>query len=277
LEILRHAAALNGLEKDEVFPSNTKLLQDEDEKDASLADLFTPKWRETTLRLWGAWGSFAFGYYGTLLAITKVFAEAETINRVAVGDEEPYSFDYGAIFASSTAELVGTTMVIFAVDRIGRIPSQVFSYLIAGLSVCALCVFASWGFPRYALIGLSFIARVFEMAATCVTWVSTAEILTTEVRSTGHSTANAMARLGAIFCPYLVQGSASLTQIGIVMLLVHFFTAFCVSKLPETKGKGMGTVSEDQPVDSAINRLNLLPLETNDYNEDNLVIQGELS
>jgi hypothetical protein len=86
-----------------------------------------------------------------------------------------------------------------------------------------------------------------------------------------------MARLGAIFCPYLVQGSASLTQIGVVMLLVHFFTAFCVSKLPETKGKGMGTVSEDQPVDSAINRLNLLPLETNDYNEDNLVIQGELS
>jgi hypothetical protein len=67
----------------------------------------------------------------------------------------------------------------------------------------------------------------------------TAEVLSTEIRSTGHSSANAMARLGAFFSPFLVD-TLSLQSLGILMLVVHWFTAFCVCQLPETKGAHMG-------------------------------------
>ena len=43
------------------------------------------------------------------------------------------------------------------------------------------------------------------MAASSVTWLHTPEILATEVRGTGHSTCNAMARIGAGVCPFMVN------------------------------------------------------------------------
>lgn len=241
LQILRDGAVMNGHDVDFIFPEGTRLQEEPEEKQATIADLFSPKWRDITIRLWGAWGAFAFGYYGTLLAITKVF-DNEQEDSLNPGS---YSFDYGAIFVSSAAELVGTTLVIVAVDRVGRIPSQVVSYGLAGISVCLLCTLASMGSSRTLLIFLGFLARVFEMGGTCVTWVSTAEILTTEVRSTGHSTANAVARLGAFFSPFLVEGGTPLIRVGVIMLIVHAFTVICVAKLPETKGRGMGAAEEN--------------------------------
>lgn len=59
----------------------------------------------------------------------------------------------------------------------------------------------------------------------------------------GHSAANAVARIGGFCSPFLIAGDISLINIGIVMLVVHFATAFFVSKLPETKGMDLGKVS----------------------------------
>jgi MFS family permease len=238
LQVMRDGAAMNGHDVTTLFPEGIQLMAEPEEKQATIADLLKPKWREITLRLWGGWGAFAFGYYGTLLAITRVFDNDQ--GSSTDGNSDSYNFDYGAIFVSSSAELVGTTLVILLVDRAGRISTQVLSYSLAGILICILCSLASYGAPRLLLIALGFAARVFEMGGTCVTWVSTAEILTTEVRSTGHSTANAMARLGAFFCPFVVEGSIPLRRIGYIMLFVHMITVLCVSKLPETKGRSMG-------------------------------------
>ena len=248
------------------------LEQQQQVKHAALADLFTPQWRGITLRLWGAWFGFAFGYYGTLLATTRVFAttsrgggnEQDSDDNYIFHNNNDYhsnlsrlllsqagkaavvvreEFDYSAIFISNMAELVGTTLVILVVDRIGRIPSQVMAYAGAGILLCLLCTLAGTGAAsRGTLIGLGFGARALEMAATCVTWVSTAEILTTDVRATGHSAANAVARIGAFLCPFVVErgGNASLVEVGVVMLLVHAVTVLCVCRLPETKGREMG-------------------------------------
>lgn len=92
---------------------------------------------------------------------------------------------------------------------------------------------------RWELVGLGFLLRALDMAATCTSWVMTAEVLSTEIRTTGHSSANAVARLGAFFSPFLVD-TLDLRSLGIVMLVVHWFTAACVSLLPETKGGHMG-------------------------------------
>jgi hypothetical protein len=76
--------------------------------------------------------------------------------------------------------------------------------------------------------------------------VSTAEVLTTEVRTTGHSAANAVARIGSIIAPFLIVGHSSLTKKGLVMLAIHAITVICVSQLPETKGSHMGRISRGE-------------------------------
>ncbi len=250
LWILRQAAKANGHDPDILFPEGIEIMAEEEEE-VNFLELFSPRWRWTTLKLWGAWCAFAFGYYGTIMVITEIFGATHTRNRM-LGEEEAtaakgtYNFDYGAIFVSSSAELVGTTFAIFCVDRAGRIPLQVVSYALAGICVYFLCVLASQGAHRNALISLGFAARIFEMSGSCVSWVSTAEILTTEVRTTGHSAANAVARIGSLFAPFLIQGHSSLAKKGFVMLAIHLITIICVSQLPETKGAHLGASSSPE-------------------------------
>lgn len=251
MTIIRQAAKTNGLDVGFVFPEEMRL-EDEEEEESDFCELFSPLWRWTTLKLWGAWGFFAFGYYGTIMVITEIFdSKEESPSKLG---KETYSFDYGAIFVSSSAELVGTTFAIFSVDTTGRIPLQVVAYTLAGLSVCALCLSAANDAQRKVLIGLGFAARIFEMVGSCVSWVSTAEILTTEVRTTGHSAANAIARIGSLFSPFLIEGHSSLVKKGLVMLAIHAGTVLFVSQLPETKGSHMGraedAVSNDENYDN---------------------------
>ena len=75
------------------------------------------------------------------MTVTRVFGE--DVDNQGGGDE--IKFDYGAIFISSCAELVGTFLVVAIVDRVGRIPTQVFSYVIGGLSLFFLCFWADFG------------------------------------------------------------------------------------------------------------------------------------
>jgi hypothetical protein len=188
---------------------------------------------------------------------SESFLSEEMYNSSMGGDISPFinttipmeelstketEFDYSGIFISSSAELVGTTMVILLVDRAGRIPSQLVCYTAAGICIFLLTFLASMTTStgnRLELIALGFILRAFEMAGTATSWVATAELLTTEIRASGHSSANAMARLGAFFCPFVIS-DMSMKTIGVTLMFVHFFTAGCIFKLPETKGMSMG-------------------------------------
>ena len=152
-----------------------------------------------------------------------------------------YDFDYGAIFASASAEVAGTTLVLLTVDKLGRVPSQVVSYACGGIAVFAMCMAAdSPAATRRFLIGMGFLARMFFMSASCTTWVSTAEILTTEVRTTGHSSANAIARLFGACSPFVVSASTPFPVIGSVLLGFGLLNAVTSYNLPETMGRGMG-------------------------------------
>mmetsp|Transcript_35446 Transcript_35446/g.71845 ORF Transcript_35446/g.71845 Transcript_35446/m.71845 type:complete len:479 (+) Transcript_35446:322-1758(+) len=245
LQILRDAAAVNRMDPMAVFPNGTEL-EDEEEETGKFSDLMSPKWKRITLLLWGAWVGFAFCYYGTIIAVTRVFEAPDEEDKDGYDDlanddenQDVVQFDYSAIFISSSAELVGTALVVFLVDRAGRIASQVSSYLVGGICLFLLCFFSESG-NRPFLISVSFGARVCEMMGSCVTWVTTAEVLTTEIRTTGHSAANAIARTGGFFSPYLVGGSLPLRTVGIIMLCIHCLTALCASRLPETRGKRLG-------------------------------------
>jgi len=233
LEILRQAATTNGLDANKVFPEGT-WLQREDHPDATMCDLFSPSWRRITIRLWITWGGTMFLYYGTILAITLVFANDNANDKNTL-----FEFDYQAIFVSCSAEFFGTAFCILLVDRVGRIPMQVISLLLGVISVMAMIFFAADGNNRSLLVGLAFFARWFMMSLTCTLWISTAEILTTEIRTTGHSAANAVARIGGFLAPFCVA-QASTPTLAMTMAGVAIFAGVALSGLPETTGKSMG-------------------------------------
>lgn len=233
MTVLRRAAITNSTEGNLIFPEEIRLKLEPDERHATLSELLHPQWIATTLRLWGAWFTFSFGYFGTLMVTTRIFSSGDN-------DTLDTTFDFLAIFITSIAEFIGTTVAIVVIDRIGRIRSQVISFLMAGFFLFIFCLLAQWNAKHWILLIFAFTSRIFEMTATCILWVATAEILNTEIRGAGHSSSNAFARVGAIFCPLLVQSTTSLIQVGVTMCVFHSVTAICVSRLPETNGRTMG-------------------------------------
>jgi MFS family permease len=254
LIILRDAAQRNGHNPDELFPIDTRLSYNHVEESSNIVDLIRPKWRRTTLLLCAAWAGFAFVYYGSIYVVTLIFAKTEQNEE----GKATYSFDYEALFASASSEVAGTTLVILLIDRIGRTNTQVLSYVGGGISVLILCLLAT---PRDAhgnadtsrsvLMTFAFLSRLFFMGGTCSTWVSTAEILTTEVRTTGHSVANAVARVGGALCPFLVSKSTPYPIVGVCLCVISMITATACHHLPETKGRSMGDTLSSATINEA--------------------------
>jgi MFS family permease len=243
--ILRKAATSNGLNAKQLFPPGTVLQEEGEEVTATICDLFQPKWCELTIRLWTVWGGFAFLYYGTIISITLVFSnEAQhDDDGAAVDPSTSFSFDYQALIVSCSAEFFGTTFAILLIDRLGRVPLQALSFLLGGFSVMTMLLISKHDVDdshRTLLIALAFIARWFMMSGTCTAWVGTAELLTTDIRTTGHAAANAVARLGGFFAPYVVQQGTSFTQIAMTIVVIAIIAFLAVSGLPETKGVALG-------------------------------------
>ena len=151
-----------------------------------------PKWRSLTLTLWVVWFGTSFCYFGAVMAQVRIFdnsndGDGDGDDGGVGGDDGATAnsaFDYKAIFISSSAELVGTALAIASVDRVGRIPIQVCAYTLGGISIFFLCVLTGT-VQRTILITIAFIVRVNEMMANSITWISTSEVLSTEIRSTG--------------------------------------------------------------------------------------------
>jgi Sugar (and other) transporter len=179
--------------------------------------------------------------------VTEIFA-SEDVSRQGGNNTGTYSFDFGAILMSALSEVAGTTIGFLFVDRFGRIPCQVIPHVAGGVLICFACIVASSdnepsSSMRALLIFVAFFARMFFMCGSSVAWISTAEILSSEVRATGHSSANAINKLSGALSPFLVvtNTKSRYSIIGVVLLLVSLVTAACACMLPETKGKIMGT------------------------------------
>jgi MFS family permease len=206
LDVLRHASHINHpCRDDQSFPEGTQLQAEvaEHRRNTTCCDLLlAPQWKWTMIRLWSLWGTMSFGYYVTVMVTTKIFVELEPDATASTATDSTTTkpFDYAALWISSSAEFLGSTFAIGLVDSVGRIPIQMVCFAMAGICVSVLCILASYdnddthgssesvmsqSHRRNILLFFGFTARVFEMAASCVTWVSTAEILTTDIRTSG--------------------------------------------------------------------------------------------
>jgi len=242
LQVLRSAALTNLKNPLTVFPDGTRLIDDCDDEHSNCLDLLSPTWRRTSLFLWAAWAGLAFVYYGTIQAVTIAFADPANGAEDREGCTSAYSFDYGAILTSASSEVVGLTLVLLIVDKIGRIPTQVICYVLGGFAVFAMSILAWLNVSKAGMVTTAFAARLLFMGSTCTTWVMTAELFTTDVRTTGHAASNAVARLAGAVSPFLVAESTPFVVIGSFLLAVSLGTAYACYNLPETAGKSMGAI-----------------------------------
>eukprot|EP00536_Pseudo-nitzschia_multiseries_P006125 jgi/Psemu1/192373/e_gw1.126.79.1 len=257
LGVLREAAATNG--RDPFLPARG---MDEHDRAGIRSLCSNTKWRRMGLFVGAQWYGLSFMYYGAILSISIVFSTLDDDDNNN-GDNDHgrgYEFDYQALFITASAEIVGLIVAMAAIDRAGRVATQVGGYLLGGFFLLLLSLLDAYAYSgnsgstassssssssssakRWQLIGFAFLARLFVMTASSVTWLHTAELLPTEIRATGHGLANALGRIGGITCPFVISRDASLQTIGLVMFLVGVVTSFCIHQLPETTGKALGT------------------------------------
>lgn len=246
---------------------------------SGVMELFSPKRIRITLFICMVWFGYACMYYGTVLVVTLVFSSATSAATTDVAvdfdDDEnhiinssneqiDFHFDYGAIIISTLAEATGATVVFLTVDRFGRKCLHSLSFAVGGMTILMLCIFAAaaaggnddggtttdlssssirrWKDRREILILFSFLARMFVFVGSSITWIWTAELLCSELRTTGHALANAAGRVGGFFAPYIVVVSprTSITTIGAIMASICGFIVTCSRFLPETHGLPMG-------------------------------------
>ena len=178
-----------------------------------------------------------------------------------------YNFDYAAIFFSSTAELVGVVATILLIDRTGRMATQSVLYVIGGIMVFGMCWLANEQQDnnnddkhRNAMIGFAFLARMCVMGGAQLTWIITAELIPTQLRTSGHSMASAIARLGGATVPWLASPENSFQTMAIAMACIGLYTGTMVCTLPETAGRSLGTArklasgsydTKGNPIDSS--------------------------
>ena len=97
------------------------------------------------------------------------------------------------------------------------------------------------------------IARACAMAGAAATWVANPEIYPTDIRATGHSTCNAMARIGALMSPFIVMSELSVPAVGVVLCVTSLLTATAAGFTRETLNKELDSsggisTSRSQPI-----------------------------
>lgn len=138
--------------------------------------------------------------------------------------------------------LVGCLVAVFLVNRMGRRPLIIHSFLWSGLALLALGLFPgvdSW------IIMVLFAAYAILIGGTQIMqWVYPNELFPTEVRGSAVGLASSLSRIGAAVGTYLVPLALTTLGIGTTMIIAGIVTligvAVSVAWAPETRGLTLG-------------------------------------
>lgn len=107
--------------------------------------------------------------------------------------------------------LIGCVVALFFVNRLGRRPLVVWSFLLSGLALLVLGIFPN---ASTAVLFTFFAAYALFLGGTQIlAWIYPNELFPTEVRGTAVGIASSLSRIGAAVGTYLVP--VSLTELGI--------------------------------------------------------------
>lgn len=158
---------------------------------------------------WILWFTVGFGFYGIVLLTTVMFQKGDACTGSKLGDlNECKSItkclvtkDYIDIFYSSLAEFPGIIISFLLIDIIGRKLTIVFS-----LGIVSICIFLlNICLERWIILLLISCIRCNIYISFLSLYVYAPEYYPTAIRALGFGTCTAMARIGAIISPFIVQ------------------------------------------------------------------------
>ena len=152
---------------------------------------------------------------------------------------------FGGSAIVTTLAVVGIALSLFVVNRMGRRPLLIGSFVGMCASLAALIVF-----PLHIavlVIGLFAAFQFFEAAASGLQFVYPSELFPTDLRGTGVGIATAMSRVGSAASTFLLPtataglGIGGTLTVGLVITVVGLIVSVVLA--PETKNLALTTAS----------------------------------
>ena len=229
--VVRRIGATNGVDVDPAVLKLALRSFSEDDETVGRASgdprkIFAWAQLPVTAALSVVWPIMAFSFYGISLLLVRVSGESD----------DDCSFDYAYLYGTYSTEILGTILLYFSIDRLGRVSSNVLFYLVAGAFV-ALLGWTAWVHMENVALYAGCVSLAAIMAAATATWVVTPELFDTDIRSTGHAYCNSLGRIGAFFASYFVDSSVSMVYVGSGLGILCAVAAAAASTLPETARK----------------------------------------
>ncbi|WP_320537177.1 MFS transporter [Pseudarthrobacter sp. IC2-21] len=142
--------------------------------------------------------------------------------------------------------LVGCLIAVFLVNRVGRRPLIIHSFLWSGLALLALGLFP--GADTWVIMALFAAYAVLIGGTQIMQWVYPNELFPTEVRGSAVGLASSLSRIGAAVGTYLVPVALGTLGIGTTMVIAGVVTllglAVSLAWAPETRGKTLGEAAK---------------------------------
>jgi len=149
--------------------------------------------------------------------------------------------NYGSAFIT-VMFLLGCIAGLFLVDRIGRRPLIIHSFLWGGVALLLLGIFTNAS--AWVVLGLFAAYAVVIGGTQILQWIYPNELFPTEIRGSAVGLASSLSRIGAAVGTYLVPISLSHIGTGATMIVgaVITFIGAVVSVMwaPETRGLTLG-------------------------------------
>lgn len=173
-------------------------------------DLFTNKFRGTTILLFIMWFTAAFYTHGIGLLTTKMFQSHIngchphiSGNATAIYKEcrRLTNKDYIDLMITSASEIPAQLIFLLLIDRLGRKLCLSIQYAVPFVSVIALSFCSSRG----TIIALIFIIRGVAVSIFGTIYLYTAEVFPTNIRSVGLGCCSTIARIGSLTTPLVAQ------------------------------------------------------------------------
>lgn len=182
-EIIMRAAKVNGVQMDPNFE-----VAPEPKNEAGVAQLFDESNVFRTACLWTLNFTSHFAYYGVVLFLPRILGASAS---------DPYNFD--ALLISCIGEVIGSIGACAFVQTVARRKLLAAASFLLALSVPVVLLS---GVPGWAMMVAALVARGSANVASSLTWIVTPEGYNVEVRATGHSWGNLLARVGALTTTY---------------------------------------------------------------------------
>jgi putative MFS transporter len=138
--------------------------------------------------------------------------------------------------------LVGCLIAVALVNRMGRRPLIIHSFLWSGLALLGLGLFPES--DPWIILALFAAYAVFIGGTQIMQWVYPNELFPTEVRGSAVGLASSLSRIGAAVGTYLVPLALTTLGIGTTMIIAAVVTlvglAVSIAWAPETRGLTLG-------------------------------------